>query len=203
MICKILLLPGWQDSNPEHWQSLWEARHRYTRVVQHDWLRPLRGDWITRLEEVVLATPENSPICLVAHSLGCMLVAAWAGVSRNTHRVRCALLVAPGDVERDDVRDRLPSWSPVARQTLPFPSLLVGSRNDPYCQPERARSFAQSWGSRFMDGGALGHINSESGLGAWPQGHDLLLKLIDTPIGRATHATHTAQAAEASPIPSH
>jgi uncharacterized protein len=175
---KILILPGWQDSNASHWQSRWEAAHGYERVVQHDWLRPLRGDWITRLEEVVLATPPASPICLVAHSLGCMLVAAWASVSRNTHRVACALLVAPGDVERDDVRDMLPSWSPVVRQVLPFPSQLVASHNDPYCRFERAQSFAQSWGSDVIDAGALGHINSESGLGAWPQGHDWLLKLL-------------------------
>lgn len=190
MSFKMLLLPGWQDSDPLHWQSLWEAAYGYERVVQHDWLRPLRGDWITRLEEVVLATPESSSICLVAHSLGCILVAAWASVSRNTHRVRCALLVAPGDVERDDVRDMLPSWSPVARQGLPFPSLLVASRNDPYCHYERAQSFAQSWGSELIDGGQRGHINSESGLGAWQQGHDWLLKLLGDHPNHPNHPNH-------------
>ncbi|MBW8465436.1 alpha/beta hydrolase, partial [Acidovorax sp.] len=49
----ILLLPGWQNSGPDHWQSRWEARHGDLRVEQHDWMRPLRGDWSARLEETV------------------------------------------------------------------------------------------------------------------------------------------------------
>ncbi len=52
--CNVLLLPGWQDSGPRHWQTLWGQRHGYRRVEQHDWERPLRGDWVTRLEEVLL-----------------------------------------------------------------------------------------------------------------------------------------------------
>jgi predicted alpha/beta hydrolase family esterase len=73
------------------------------------------------------------------------------------------------------MRPVLPSWSPIARQRLPFPSMLVGSRNDPYCSFERAQGLAESWGSRFIDLGERGHINAESGLGDWPEGHQLLL----------------------------
>ena len=172
----VLILPGWQDSGPQHWQSLWEKRHGYVRVEQHDWMQPLRGDWITRLEEVLLTRDE--PAVLVAHSLGCILVAAWASVTRNADRVKAALLVAPGDVERPEVRAQLRSWSPVALDTLPFPSVLVGSQDDPYCDIERARAFAGAWGSRFIDLGPSGHINADSGLGSWPQGHLLLQDLI-------------------------
>ena len=46
----ILTLPGWQGSSPEHWQSRWERRYGYVRVEQHDWQRPLRGDWHSRRE---------------------------------------------------------------------------------------------------------------------------------------------------------
>ena len=70
----ILTLPGWQGSGPEHWQTRWEARHGDQRVQQHDWMRPLRGDWTARLQDVVLARP--GPVVLAAHSLGCLL-AAW------------------------------------------------------------------------------------------------------------------------------
>ena len=177
---KVLILPGWQNSGPAHWQSLWAAQHGYTRVEQHDWDRPLRGDWIARLEDVVQAesaAAPGAPITLVAHSLGCILVAAWATISRSTHHVGCALLVAPGDIERDEIRPMLPSWSPIPRQKLPFPARLLGSRNDPYCILERAQSFSDAWGCRFTDCGELGHINGESGLGAWPAGHDMLLAL--------------------------
>jgi hypothetical protein len=172
----VLLLPGWQNSGPQHWQSLWEARHGYVRVEQHDWMRPLRGDWITRLEEVLLERDESA--VLVAHSLGCVLTAAWASVSRNTTRVKAALLVAPGDVERTDIREQLPGWSPIALQALPFPSVLIGSRDDPYCTLERARLFAHAWGSQFIDHGDSGHINADSGLGSWPEGHVLLQDLM-------------------------
>ena len=87
----ILLLPGWKNSDAGHWQSRWEALYRDRRVEQHEWLRPLRGDWSARLEDEVLAAP--GPVVFAAHSLGCILVAAWAAHSRNTHRVRGALLV--------------------------------------------------------------------------------------------------------------
>jgi predicted alpha/beta hydrolase family esterase len=171
----VLLLPGWQNSGPAHWQSQWEAAYGYRRVEQHDWMRPLRGDWIARLEDVLLQCDE--PTVLVAHSLGCLLVAAWAAHSRNTHLVKAALLVAPGDPEREALRPVLGSWSPVPAQKLPFKSILVGSRNDPYCSDERARQFAKAWGADFIDFGKQGHINAESGLGAWQYGHEILDQL--------------------------
>ncbi len=173
----ILILPGWQNSGPDHWQSRWEAQHGYRRVDQHDWMQPRRGDWIARLEDVILST--DGPVVLVAHSLGCILTAAWAQVSRSTARVQGALLVAPGDAEREALRPVLPSWSPIVRQRLPFPSVLVGSRNDPYCSFERAQGLASDWGSRFIDAGERGHINAESGLGDWPEGHARLLELMN------------------------
>ena len=173
----VLILPGWQNSGPDHWQSRWEALHGYVRVQQHDWMLPLRGDWMAQLEEAVLAAPAG-PIVLAAHSLGCMLTAAWASHSRNTHRVIGALLVAPGDPEREELRAALKSWSPVPRQVLPFNSTLLGSHNDPYCSITRAQQFAQAWGSEFVDYGHSGHINAESGLGDWPEGLQLLNPLM-------------------------
>ena len=173
--CAVLTLPGWQNSGPLHWQSRWEAAHGFQRVEQHDWLRPLRGDWTARLEEVLLGLDE--PAVLVAHSLGCLLVAAWAAHSRNTHLVKGALLVAPGDVEREALRPVLPGWSPVALQRLPFASVMVGSRNDPYCSAERARQFADAWGSQWVDAGERGHLNADSALGDWSEGLALLQTL--------------------------
>ena len=175
----ILILPGWQNSGPDHWQSLWERDLGYQRVEQHDWMRPLRGDWISRLEDVLLSCDESA--VLVAHSLGCLLVAAWASHSRNTHRVKGALLVGPGDAEQEALRPVLTSWSPVPLQTLPFPSVLVGSQNDPYCPFERAQTFASAWGSAFIDAGEKGHLNAESGLGHWPAGAALLAPLLSLP----------------------
>lgn len=164
----VLILPGWQNSGPGHWQSRWEALHGFRRVDQHDWMTPRRGDWIARLEDVILGC--NGPVLLVAHSLGCVLTAAWAQISRSTGRVGGALLVAPGDTERDELRGALPGWAPIVRQPLPFASILLGSRNDPYCDAGKARALADAWGSRFVDCGECGHINADSGLGDWTEG---------------------------------
>ncbi len=179
----ILLLPGWQNSGASHWQSLWEAEHGHLRVEQHDWMRPLRGDWVARLEDVLLEQAAGSPqpgnpgLVLVAHSLGCHLVAAWAAHSRNTALVKAALLVAPGDPERVELRAMLASWAPVTQQTLPFRSRLLGSHDDPYCSLARARLFAQTWGAEFIDYGHRGHINADSGLGSWPDGQAMVSAL--------------------------
>ena len=172
----VLVLPGWENSGPRHWQSIWEQRHGYRRVDQHDWMKPLRGDWVARLEEMVLDCDE--PAVLVAHSLGCILVAAWAAHSRHTHHVKAALLVAPGDVEQPAIREQIPTWSPIELRRLPFPSVLLASRNDPYCAFDRSRGFAQAWGAQFMDYGDCGHINADSGLASWPEGHVLLQDLM-------------------------
>ena len=98
---RVLLLPGWLDSDAAHWQSRWERRFADRRVQQDDWQWPRRGDWMARLDDVLLET--ERPALLVAHSLGCHLVASWAAHSQHTARVRGALLVAPPDTERDDM----------------------------------------------------------------------------------------------------
>ena len=144
----------------------------YTRLEQHDWMRPLRGDWIARLEEALLLRAE--PVLLVAHSLGCLLVATWAGCSRNVHLVKAALLVAPGDAEQEALRPTLATWSPIPLERLPFSTILIGSRNDPYCTEGRARQFARAWGSEYVDYGYAGHINADSDLADWPEGHQML-----------------------------
>ena len=172
----VLLLPGWQGSGPDHWQMRWAKVHGYSVVEQNDWQRPRRGDWLARLDEVVIDAP--STVVLVAHSLGCILVSAWAVFSRHTAKVRAALLVAPGDVAQPAMQEALPGWLPIERRPLPFRSILVGSDNDPYCSAERAQQLARDWSAHWVGLGAAGHINADSSLGDWPQGHTLLQTLL-------------------------
>ncbi len=171
----VLLLPGWLNSGPAHWQSRWEALHGFRRVQQDDWQWPRRGDWMARLDEVLLEA--RQPALLVAHSLGCQLVAAWAAHSTLTARVAGALLVAPPDTEREDMPPNLFNWRPIVRARLPFASLAVVSSDDPYCALLRARTMTADWGSAVVEIGARGHINDESGLGDWPEGLALLRRL--------------------------
>jgi uncharacterized protein len=164
----VLILPGWQNSGAAHWQSRWETLHGLRRVQQHDWGRPLRGDWMMQLEEAVLAA--TRPVALVAHSLGCQLAAAWAAHSRHTARVQGALLVAPPDTTRDDTPAQLSSWRQVPARRLPFRAVVLYSADDPFCSPARAQAMAADWGAEAHAMGALGHLNAESGLGDWPAG---------------------------------
>jgi uncharacterized protein len=184
---QVLLLPGWHNSGPAHWQSQWERLHGYRRVQQNDWLWPRRGDWMARLDEALLENaPGKAATVLVAHSLGCHLVAAWAAHTHHASCIRAALLVAPPDTERDDTPPQLFNWRPLMRQPLPFASTVVASSNDPYCDAVRAASMAADWGSAWCLLGAHGHLNDQSGLGAWAQGHALLQSLIaSTAIGAA------------------
>jgi uncharacterized protein len=165
---RILLLPGWLNSGPGHWQTRWEHLHGDQRVEQADWEWPRRGDWMARLEDVLLA--DERPAVLAAHSLGCHLVAAWAAHSQHTAQVRGALLVALPDVERDDMPPQLHAWRPVVRRRLPFPAMALVSEDDPFSTPERALRLAADWGAEVHAVGACGHINGDSGLGDWPEG---------------------------------
>ena len=177
---RLLLLPGWHDSGPGHWQSRWPQLHgepaRFIKVDQDDWAWPKRGDWMMNLDEVLLADPtfEQAPAILVAHSLGCHLVAAWAAHSQHTRRVKGAWLVAPPDLDGPPnavtAAPQLQGWRNVVRQRLPFPATVLASRTDPYAAFERSQALAQDWGADLRDLGEAGHVNEASGHGDWPEG---------------------------------
>lgn len=166
---RYLLLPGWQNSGETHWQSEWERQGWAERVDQDDWEWPKRGDWMSRLEDVV--SRETKPMILVAHSLGCHLVTAWAAHSQNTDQVAGAVLVAPPDLTGDWVPPQLTAWKQVVRDSLPFPSMMIYSINDPYGEADASVDLANAWGcDPVIDAGAHGHLNSSSGLGLWANG---------------------------------
>ncbi|GAA1236326.1 alpha/beta hydrolase [Kitasatospora nipponensis] len=171
----VLLLPGYQNSGPQHWQSHWERLHpQYLRVEQADWDFPLVEDWVATLHKAVVAQP--GPVVLVAHSLGCVTVAHWA--ARHGLPVHGALLVAPADIDTVEI-DELTNFRPIPLEPLPFPSIVVASSDDPYASIERSRLLADRWGSRLVEAGAHGHLNSDSGMGDWPAGQELLRELIE------------------------
>lgn len=166
----VLVLPGWQDSGPAHWQSRWQAAHpHWRRVEQADWLHPRRADWVAALDAAAEAAPGE--LVLVAHSLGCVTVAHWAATSpAAAARVRHALLVASPDVERADLPTELADFAPAPRTPLLFPATLVASRDDPFCDFARAQALAADWQATLWDVGAAGHVNAAAGFGDWPEG---------------------------------
>jgi uncharacterized protein len=171
----VLILPGLGNSGEQHWQTRWEKRYPdFIRVQQRDWDTPHCQDWIETLERKVMEyQPER--VMLVAHSLACATVGYWA--QRFQRVIRGALLVAPSDTEAETYPPGTSGFAPMPIQKLPFPSIVVASSNDFYVSPERARYFAQRWGSERVDIGEAGHINAASGLGDWSFGLELLQKL--------------------------
>lgn len=175
----VLILPGLGNSGPQHWQSWLEGRLPGSqRVQQADWDAPSRDDWITRLESAV--SQAAGPVVLIAHSLGCLLVAHWANrEGAAVGKVAAALLVAPPDVESSALTPpEVWGFAPVPAAPLPFAAVVVGSRNDPYCPAERACGFAALWGADFIDAGEAGHLNTDAGFGPWPMGERLVRDLI-------------------------
>lgn len=175
----VLIIPGLNNSAPDHWQSHWQAAlPNAHRVEQSDWDRPTLGEWVQSLVHAVRANPGA---ILVGHSLGCALIAHVAHL-RGRRGIAGALLVASADVNRDGPAGRLlEGFGPMPRGRLPFPSTVVASRNDPYARFELSQAVARDWGAQFVDLGAAGHINVEAGYGPWREGQTLLDALIDRP----------------------
>ncbi|MEM1317850.1 MAG: alpha/beta hydrolase [Pseudomonadota bacterium] len=168
----IIIVPGYTNSGPEHWQTGWERKMASARRIdQEDWHKPVVEDWVANL----LAAIEEAekPVVLVAHSLGVQVVAQALvrdekGVMK---KVKGAFLVAPPDVENPDIKPKhLQTFGPYPRDPFPFPSIVIASRNDPFCTYEKAGDMANCWGSLLIDGRESGHFNTESGHGPWPDG---------------------------------
>lgn len=187
----ILTIPGLDNSGPDHWQSRWEAeREDCVRVDLGMWDKPHRNVWVNKLNAAIRQAGRS--VILVAHSLGCHAVAWWAALEQPAYGdpVVGALLVAPPEIDTGPIDSRLAGFAPTPLGVLPFPSIVVGSHDDPYISLPRARRLAGFWGSQFADAGASGHINAQSDLGDWSFGQ-FLLELLR----RRNGSPGTAQAA--------
>ena len=168
----ILMVPGYTNSGPDHWQTRWETKMKTARRVhQSDWHKPVVEDWTGSLIASVDET--DGPIVLISHSLGGQVAVQAISQMSSAQRdkIKGAFIVAPPDVENPAIRPKhLMTFGPYPRDPLPFPSLVVASTNDRFCQQEIAADMANAWGSAFVDARESGHINSDSGHGPWPDG---------------------------------
>ncbi|MGL4396580.1 MAG: RBBP9/YdeN family alpha/beta hydrolase [Hyphomicrobium sp.] len=175
----ILIVPGWQNSGPDHWQTRWEKNLKTARrVIQDDWDNPDVEAWGDKIAK--FARGATLPVVVVGHSLGVPAI-AFAGDKLKASGVIGAFLVAPADVEfakfwPDTGGERWPpakghgGFGAMPDARLPFPSHLVVANNDLYCSYARAEQLAARWGSKLTDAGESGHINVASGHGPWPDG---------------------------------
>ncbi len=166
-----LNVPGWTGSGPGHWMSLWErGNSEIVRVEQADWNHPDSDAWVAELESYVMRA--GASVVLIAHSCGVSTVQRW--VRAEEGRIACAFLVAPPDPEQADAPTAVSCFGPMPDRVLPFPSLVVASRDDPTCSLRRAELFSHQWEARLVDVGMAGHLNTASGHGPWPEGKALL-----------------------------
>ncbi len=175
----ILTGPGFNNSGPAHWQTLWEQSRSDTRRAELGmWATPHRNVWVTKLDQAI--RDAHGPVILAAHSLGAIAVAWWAALAGQPqgYPVAGALLVAPANVDNSASPSDLSGFAPTPDAPLPFPSILVASTDDPWITIDRARSLAVAWGSHFVDAGPQGHLNAASVFGHWDEGQALLDRLI-------------------------
>jgi hypothetical protein len=185
----VLIVPGLRDHVAEHWQTLLEAKLRAAgRPVAA--VPPMgRGDLDCEVRVDAIEHAANAidaPVVIVAHSGGAIMVAHWAQHSRRP--IRGALLAVPPDFETP-MPAGYPTvaeldaagWLPVPRKALPFPSIVVASRNDPLARFERVEELARAWGSRLADLGDVGHLNPASGYGEWPRADEFIRELAAPP----------------------
>lgn len=172
----ILMVPGYQGSDKNHWQSRWQRNLSTARRVEQDsWAKPECADWTARLKEEV--EKSERPVLLVGHSLGVATIVQAIPLLGN--KIKGAFLVAPPNVNNPNIKPKhLMTFGPYPQQKLPFPSVLIASRNDEYCDFSVAEQYANDWGSLFLDAGEAGHINTNSGHGPWPEGLMVFTELI-------------------------
>lgn len=174
MSTPVLLLPGIGNSGPQHWQSLWEMEYpHFQRIQQRDWDHPVCEEWVETLETTIAAM--TSPPVLVAHSLACLMVAAWA--TSTQQRIKGALLVAVPDPHGPQFPSEATGFTDIPHDRFPFPSTVIASSNDPYATLAYVQQCAHDWGSQLIHIGDAGHINAASGLGRWEQGLQFLAAL--------------------------
>lgn len=174
---KTYLLPGYANSGPGHWQTLWEALDpSFVRVAMPDWDHPVREAWCDSLDKTVKAEA-HGPLRFAAHSLGCLTLAHWAlryASAEQLEKIEGALLVAPPDPSGPGFPRDAVGFEEIVLAPLPFVSIIVASSDDPYGSLAFAQRCARAWGSRFIEIGPRGHINADSGLGDWDEGRSQL-----------------------------
>ncbi|MCZ1073390.1 RBBP9/YdeN family alpha/beta hydrolase [Rhodococcus sp. A5(2022)] len=180
----VVIVPGLRDHVADHWQTLLAERLSDVRTVP-----PLERDKLSRAARVAalddVLREIDGPVVLVAHSAGVMITVHWA--QNPTRPIQGALLATPADLElplpegyptTDDL-DR-GGWNPIPRRRLPFPNIVAASRTDPLGGYRRIAGMAETWGSRLVDLGDVGHLNPAAGYGYWPDAENLLRQLLDS-----------------------
>lgn len=169
---RTLLIPDLGGAPADHWQAWWtEVEHNAHMLHRADSQGEASIAWASDVADAILANPDT---ILIAHGDGCAVVAHLLA-SHAQPLAAGALFVAPTNPDRNYCRLRL---SDVTHEELPVPTTVVASRTDRSIDIDEAEHVAADWGSKFVDLGDAGHIDTMSGFGPWPDGIELRDDLI-------------------------
>lgn len=176
LIMNIKIVPGLNNSGPEHWQTIWEKKYGFERIAQEEWDYPVYKEWEKNLIES-LSRENSCDVVLIAHSLGCLLTVK--AMPKIRKYLKAVFLVAPPDPNKEQFPNFLDSFEHLPEANLELPGILVYSENDQYSSSLFCIEKAKQWGIETMSVGRKGHINSESNIGDWSEGFNLFQKLLE------------------------
>ncbi len=168
----ILIVPGSNPLDADHWQSRWAKRLKRAAVVGPPSTHAIEAEAWT---ESILAALQNisAPSVLVAHATG-VAATVWALSQNCPSLLRGAFLVAPSDVcaplNGSGANHCTSPFTSLPTTPLAVPSVVIAPSNNPHCSLARARSFAADWGSELTEAGESGALDVSSGHGPWPEG---------------------------------
>ena len=113
-------------------------------------------------------TQTDRPALFVGHGLGAAAVVHAA--PRLIGGTVGAFLVVPPAEETLPGLQIPPAMQTYPRDPLPFPSVLVASRTHPGASYAALEDLSYAWGSRLLDAGEAGTLDTASGHGPWPEG---------------------------------
>lgn len=169
-----LILHGFGGSTGGHWQE-WLAHELQGREKSvwfpqfTNWDHPDKTDWLAELKQTIAHIPEEEPLRVITHSLGCILWMHYAA-QPNTRIAESVTLVSPPacDTKMQELRSffPVPEGYDYLRKSARH-SLLITATNDPYLPPEKWAQYAPyRVPIRILPD--VGHINVSSHFGPWP-----------------------------------
>lgn len=175
MTTNYFIIPGLGGSGWDHWQTYFEnTQENFRRIEQKDWENPNIEEWVNNVDKAI-ANYDPESVVLVAHSLGCLTVAEWS--KRFNRKIKGALLVAPPDADLLQEKLHRKLFEETTAKKINTRTIVVASSNDHWASIDRAKKYAEGWGSEFINIGNAGHINNLSGYGEWKQGLEILKAL--------------------------
>src|SRR4051794_6111783 len=174
-----VLVPGWNGSGDDHWQTWLEERlHEDGRETRRpafaDVDHPDLGEWLAALRGALADLPADG-YDVVAHSLGAVLWLHHVADPGDAPRAARVALVSPPSPRTDiaEIAEFFPPPMDVDTVRRGADGTVLVSGDD---DPNLPEGVAAAYGlplkmpTTMIPGG--GHLNTESGYGEWPAVRD-------------------------------